>query len=107
MRSISTYQLVRRFVSGSTRSLKVYQPASTVLGNTKTSRSAARWFAFTHLMEPHDPISSGPTTAWDLVGQEVPDHTQMVGDENLIDYLKRVYAARSPLWTRTSEPLTG
>jgi hypothetical protein len=98
------YQLVRKFREKLVPHKKVeefYQPASTVLGNTQALIEAQSrvdgpdqpWFGFVHLMEPHDPYFERPLNGvgYGRAEHEVPDHTQMVGDEPLIDYLKRVY----------------
>lgn len=98
---LSMYQLVRKIrekLVPHKRVEEFYQPASIVLGNTQTfieaQKDDQRWFSFVHLMEPHDPYFERPLNGvgYGRAEHEVPDHTQPVGDEPLIDYLKRVYS---------------
>ena len=97
---LSMYQLVRKLREKVVTYKKVeefYQPAPTVLNTLQEyieAQKGQKWFAFTHLMEPHDPYFERPYNGvgFGRAENEVPDHNQMVGDEPLIDYLKRIYS---------------
>ena len=66
---LSMYNVVRklrdRLTGGKKRVEDYYQPADVVLGNAEefiTANKDKRWFAFVHLMEPHDPYFERPFT---------------------------------------------
>ena len=77
---LSMYNVVRkirdRLTGGKKRVEDYYQPADVVLGNAQSFISAnqdKRWFAFVHLMEPHDPYFERPFTG-EGIGRAEMEH---------------------------------
>ena len=100
---LSMYQLVRKIREGLVSHKRVeefYQPAPTVLGNTQEFIEAQgdnRWFAYVHLMEPHDPYFERPYNGvgYGRAENEVPDPEKWKAGattEELVEYLQQVYS---------------
>jgi len=99
--ALTFYKVVHKLnerLGGSKHVNSFYQPASTVLADTKAFMDAnkgGRWALFTHLMEPHDPYFEHPSLAgsgpeYNGVGYARAEHEHP--DPELADYLKGVYA---------------
>jgi len=91
---LSMYNVVRKIrdrINGDAKRVEdYYQPADVVLKNTQTfiqANQSKRWFAWTHLMEPHDPYFERPFN-----GQGIGRAEMETPPRELLDKIKTSYA---------------